>query len=77
MEIPAFDGWNIPLVVEHRDEMYGRCDGSSFYPWKSLPSMDGGYSPVECNRYYIPLIHYRVVHKLNRDSHNICTSAVR
>ena len=40
MEIPAIHGWNMPSVVENRDEMYGGCDGSSFHPWMG-ESTDG------------------------------------
>ena len=29
----AIGARNMPLVGENRDEMYGRCDGSSFHPW--------------------------------------------
>ncbi len=53
MEIPAIHGWNMPLVGENRDEMYGGIYGSSCHPWISLPSMDGRGPPVECITYSI------------------------
>ena len=48
MEIPAIHGWNMPLVVENRDEMYGRIHGRSCHPWMFLPSMDRMGLPMEC-----------------------------
>ena len=52
MEIPAIHGWNMPLVVENRDEMYGRIHGRSCHPWMFLPSMDRMGLPMECIIYY-------------------------
>ena len=43
----------MPLVGENRDEMYGRCDGSSFHPWMAGVSMDGGILLMECNIYMV------------------------
>ena len=48
---PAIHGWNMPLGVENRDEMYGGCDGSSFHPWMAGISMDGRIPPMACNMY--------------------------
>ena len=42
MEIPVIYGWNMPLVVANRDEMYGGIHGSSCHPWKFLLSMEVG-----------------------------------
>ena len=67
MEIPAIHGWNMPLAVENRDEMYGGCDGSSFYPWMAGISMDGRIPPTACiDR-----------HELNRYNLGVCKSLAR
>ena len=41
MEIPTIHRWNMPLVIENHDEMYGGSDRRSFHPWMAGISMDG------------------------------------
>ena len=46
----------MPLVVENRDEMYGGCDGKSFYPWMAGISMDGGIHRWHATRAFCRLL---------------------